>query len=68
MEQVFKKNNQIFKVAGDIRGMSRRAPFLSFWVVAWNLYLYIPFFLMLIRSLTQHLCSEYSLCKCCKLI
>jgi hypothetical protein len=33
----FKKNNQTFKVAGATGGMNKRAPFLSFWVVAWNL-------------------------------
>jgi len=40
---VFKENNQTFKVACDIGGMSKRAPFLSFWVVAWNLCRYLAF-------------------------
>jgi hypothetical protein len=68
-----KQNWSLRKTIRDLRlqvtlgGMSKRAPFLSFWVVAWNLSLYISFFLTLTRSLMQHLRSEYSLRKCCKL-
>jgi hypothetical protein len=63
----FKKNNQRFKVAGDTGGMSKRAPFFPFWVMAWNISLYISCFLTLTRSMMHHLHSEYSLHKRCNI-
>jgi hypothetical protein len=66
-ELVFKKNTQSFKVAGEAKGMSKTTPFLFFWIMAWNLSPLISCFLTLTRSLMQHLRSEYSLRRCCKL-
>jgi hypothetical protein len=69
-ELVFKKNNQSFKVAGEAGGMSKTTPFLSFWIVAWNLSPHISFFLMLTRSLTNT-CTVNIRCavpnRCCHL-